>query len=69
MPIEETFEKAIKVIKDNPDREFWAISWMQRMLKIGYNLSSDVRDLAIKKGIVAELPDKDNKYKIYREKL
>lgn len=57
--------KAIEVLEKNSDREHCGISWMQRMLKIGYNKSCEVINLLEDKGFVAS-PDQIGKREILK---
>lgn len=62
---EELVDKALDVINDSPEKEFLSISYLQRMLRIGYNKSSVVVDILTDKGFMQE-PDIHGKRKINR---
>ena len=57
--------KAIEVLNQDLDIDHCSISWMQRMLKIGYNKSSDLINLLEDKGFIAS-PDKIGKREILK---
>ena len=60
--------QALKLILRNPDREFCSISWLQRMLGIGYNLASDLRIELINRGIVAPLDELNRTKTLVKDK-
>lgn len=55
--------QALNLILQNPNKEFCAISWLQRTLGIGYNLAADLRLELINRGILAPI-DEMNRAKI-----
>jgi DNA segregation ATPase FtsK/SpoIIIE-like protein len=57
--------KAIEILNQNLERDHCGISWMQRMLKIGYNKSCDLIDLLEDKGFIAS-PDQIGKREILK---
>lgn len=59
--------QAMQLILQHPEKEFCSICWLQIMLRIGYNLASDLRDELIERGMVAK-QDKDNKCRITLER-